>query len=276
MGPFFYFFTFPKGGPGAEFFFSVTSKRHFQLMGPFFCFLLSRRGGPGPLGPPESATVEAKLCIDKEAMPRCFKPQSVPFALRAKVDNELQRLEAKGVILPVEHSDWAAPIVPVLKTNGEVRICGDYKLTVTSCVYLGHRLHAEGIHPTNEKLLAFKQAPIPTCVTELRSYVGLVNYYHKFLKNVSAVLKPLNEPLQSGTSWHWGLSQQRAFEASKALLQSSKVLVHYNSRLPLVLSCGASPYGIGAVLSHRMADGSGRPIAFASRTLAPAEKSMPK
>ena len=69
-----------------------------------------------------------------------------------------------------------------------------------SCVYLGHRLDAEGIHPTNEKLLALQQAPIPTCVTELRGYVGLVNYYHKFLKNVSAVLKPLHELLQSGTS----------------------------------------------------------------------------
>ena len=141
-----------------------------------------------------------------------------------------------------------------------------------SCVYLGHRLYAEGIHPTNEKLLALQQPPIPTCVTELRGYVGLVHYYHKFLKNVSAVLKPLYELLQSGTSWHWWLSQQRAFEASKTLLQSSKVLVHYNSRLPLVLSGDASPYGIGAVLSHRMADGSNRPIAFASRTLAPAEK----
>ena len=141
-----------------------------------------------------------------------------------------------------------------------------------SCVYLGHRLDAEGIHPTNEKLLALQQAPIPTCVTELRSYVGLVHYYHKLLKNVSAVLKPLYELLQADTSWHWGLPQQRAFEASKALIQSSKVLVHYNARLPLVLSCDASAYGIGAVLSHRMSDDSDRPIAFASRTLAPAEK----
>ena len=74
--------------------------------------------------------VETKLYIDKEAIPRCFKPRSVPFALRAKVDNELQRLEANGVIVPIEHSDWEAPIVPVLKTNGEVHICWEYKLTV--------------------------------------------------------------------------------------------------------------------------------------------------
>ena len=57
MGPFLGFLLSRRGGPGAEFFFSVTSKRHFPLMGPFFTFLLSRRGGPGPLGPPpESAT----------------------------------------------------------------------------------------------------------------------------------------------------------------------------------------------------------------------------
>ena len=68
-----------------------------------------------------------------------------------------------------------------------------------SCIYLGHRLDAEGIHPTNEKLLALQQAPIPTCVIELRGYVGLVNY-HKFLNNVSAVLQPLYELLQPGTS----------------------------------------------------------------------------
>ena len=89
------------------------------------CFQTFFKDGLGKL-----KGVEARLYVDKEAMPCCFKPRSVPFALRAKVDNELQRLQATGVIVPIEHSDWAAPIVPVLKANGEVRICGDYKLTV--------------------------------------------------------------------------------------------------------------------------------------------------
>ena len=59
---------------------------------------------------------------------------------------------------------------------------------------------------------------------------------------------------------------------SKKLLQSSQLLVYYDPRLPLFLTCDASPYGVGAVLSHRVADSEERPIAYASRTLSVAEK----
>ena len=141
-----------------------------------------------------------------------------------------------------------------------------------SCVYLGHRLDAEGIHPTDEKLLALQNAPKPKSISALRSYLRMVHYYHKFIQNLSAVLAPLHELLQKYTPWHWGSAQSQAFEESKALLQSSQVLVHYDPRLPLVISCDAPPYGIGAVLSHQMPDGSDKPVAFASRTLAPADR----
>ena len=53
----------------------------------------------------------------------------------------------------------------------------------------------------------------------------------------------------------------------KLLLKSSQLLVHFDSELPLFVACDASPYGVGAVLSHQLGDGSERPIAFASRTL---------
>ena len=54
----------------------------------------------------------------------------MPYALKTKVEQELDRLEQQDVLEPVEFSNWAAPIVPVVKQDGSVRICGDYKLTV--------------------------------------------------------------------------------------------------------------------------------------------------
>ena len=76
--------------------------------------------------------VKVKLHVDSSFRPRFFKPRSVPFALRERVEAELDRLQKAGVIQPVQFSDWAAPIVPVVKGDGSVRICGDYKLTVNA------------------------------------------------------------------------------------------------------------------------------------------------
>ena len=71
----------------------------------------------------------------------------------------------------------------------------------------------------------------------------------------------------------WGNSQEKTFEEVKCLLQSSTVLVHFDDKLPqIILSCDASPYGVRAVLSHRMVIGDERPICFASRTLTAAKQ----
>ena len=72
----------------------------------------------------------AKIQVDPTVQPRFCKARSVPYALRAKVDTELVRLEREGIIEKVTYAAWAAPIVPVVKRDGTIRICGDYKLTV--------------------------------------------------------------------------------------------------------------------------------------------------
>nr|XP_006812005.1 PREDICTED: uncharacterized protein K02A2.6-like [Saccoglossus kowalevskii] len=147
--------------------------------------------------------------------------------------------------------------------------CYFFKPSVT---YLGHEIDSTGIHPSKDKVRAFVDAPRPTDVHTLKSFLGGINFYGKFLKNLSSVLAPLYKLLRKGVSWHWSQPQEQSFKNAKKLLISSGVLVHYDPYKHIVLSCDASPYGIGAVLAHRNDDGSEHPIAFASRTLNDAEK----
>ena len=66
--------------------------------------------------------------------PKFHKAKSLLFALEEKVKLELPRLKEQDIISPVTHSDWAAPIVPVMKQNGNVRICGDYQVTANQAI----------------------------------------------------------------------------------------------------------------------------------------------
>ena len=103
-------------------------------------------------------------------------------------------------------------------------------------------------------------------------YNRVVNYYSKFLPNLSTMLVPLHRLLQKQTKRIWDAEQYKTFHGAKAHQTSECLLIYYDPQKELVLSCDASPYGVGAVLSHRLQDGSEQPVVFASRSLAPAEK----
>ena len=107
---------------------------------------------------------------------------------------------------------------------------------VLSVEYLGHRISREGLSPTDDKVKAIKQAPAPCNVTHLRSFLGVLNYYRKFL---SSILAPLNSLLQKNTNWSWGSAQANAFAEAKDALSSSQVLAHYNPDLELIVECDA-------------------------------------
>ena len=133
--------------------------------------------------------------------------------------------------------------------------------------YLGHQVDALGLHTTTDKVDAVVQAPVPKNVQKLRSFLGLLNYYWKFLPNLAATLHPLNNLLQKGHQWKWTPECHQAFEEAKTNLVSSRVLAYIDPTLPLKLVADASAYGVGAVISHVMPNGEERPIAFASRAL---------
>ncbi|XP_029141787.1 uncharacterized protein K02A2.6-like, partial [Protobothrops mucrosquamatus] len=118
------------------------------------------------------------------------------------------------------------------------------KIGVASTEFLGFRIDAQGIRPAEDKLLAIQQAPSPKSKSELQAFLGLLNFYHAFPPHKAAV----------------------------ALLTSNAVLAHFNEQLPVCIACDASPYGVGAVLSHLKADGTQVPVAYYSRTLSSAER----
>lgn len=350
------------------------------------------------------------LRVRADARPVFMRARPIAYALREPVERALDQLVQEGVMTPVETSDWATPIVPVVKKDGTIRVCGDFKLTLNKCLevdrfplpkvedllaklhggkrfskidlsqayaqfeldetckftvinthkglfrynrlvyglssspgifqrkleqlfgdiprvgvflddviitgeddrqhllylnmvferlrkyglkikkekctffaksvtYLGYVISQEGVHTCPDKIEAIKGAPVPKTVTELRSFLGLVMYYAKFVPNISTLLEPLYKLLKKNAKFQWNGECDEALNKVKFLLVSSEVLAHYSPDLPLVLTTDASSVGIGAVISHLMPGDATtgnttkeRPIAYASRSLNAAER----
>ncbi|KRX62859.1 Transposon Tf2-9 polyprotein [Trichinella sp. T9] len=138
--------------------------------------------------------------------------------------------------------------------------------------FLGFDIDASDIHPSKQKVAAIHNTPQPRNKKELQTFLGLLNFYHSFLRNKATVAEPLHRLLDKETKWKWTNKHKKAFNQTKQLLSSDCVLTHYDVKKPLVLICDASPVGIGAVLCHQMPNGKEAPIAFYSRTLTSTER----
>ena len=163
--------------------------------------------------------------------------------------------------------------------------CEFFKKSVT---YLGHVVSAEGIHVDPAKTEAVRNWPIPKSTKDVRKFLGFTGYYRRFVKGYAAIARPLNDllighptnskvKLQASTKptpFTWGKDQQQSFESIIAKLISPPVLGYADYRLPFSLHTDASGTGLGAAL-YQQQDGANRVIAYASRSLKPAEKNYP-
>ena len=123
-----------------------------------------------------------------------------------------------------------------------------------------------------EKVEAVLKASHTNNVVEVRSFLGLIKYYPRFLPNLLMAVHPLNQLLEKNHKWKWTNQCHEAFPKLKEMVTSEQVLIHYDRSLPPWLACVSFPVGIGAVLSNVMGDGTKRPIAFASKTLTKTEQ----
>ena len=163
-------------------------------------------------------------------------------------------------------------------TLTKLKECG-FRLRMDKCKffqneieYLGHVIDKEGIHPQPAKIDAITNMPFPKNQAELRSFLGMVNYYDRFSPGLATKCAVLNDLLHKDAQWCWTPQHSQAVKAIKEVLTSSTTLSHYDPELPLSIACDASQVGIGAVLFHTLSDGSEKPIAYTSRKLTKAER----
>jgi hypothetical protein len=132
--------------------------------------------------------------------------------------------------------------------------------------YLGFVVSKDGVKADPAKTDAINKYPIPTNVSELRSFIGLCSFYRRFVRNFADITAPLNALLKKNIKFKWTPECQKAFVTLKLRLTSPPVLAFPRPELPYKLVTDASDHGLGAVLSQNH-DGIEKVIAYGSRTL---------
>ena len=128
--------------------------------------------------------------------------------------------------------------------------------------YIGHQISAGRNSVSHKQNCCHHQCTYskgPSAVEVM--FLGLVNYYRKFIRNLAILLQPLDSLLhvQADTKWVWSKKCTKAFQEAKKKITLAQVFTHYDPTWPiqLALVTCTSPYGVGAVISHRMPNGTG-------------------
>ena len=137
--------------------------------------------------------------------------------------------------------------------------------------FLGHLVSPGCVRIDPERTRAIRDFPIPHDAKGIARFIGMVNFYHKFIPNLAEVAAPLNGLRKKGMRFVWGPEQQQAFDTLKAAISQPPVLGMANFSEKFVLQTDASGSALGAVLSQER-EGFRQPIAYASRTLSAQER----
>jgi hypothetical protein len=132
--------------------------------------------------------------------------------------------------------------------------------------YLGFVISGEGIRPNPAKVIQVQNLAPPANESEVRTFLGMVGYYARFLPALSEEAIPLYQLLRKSVKFQWTEARQKAFEKIKHMLTTSPVLAHPDFTKPFILHTDASKNALGAVLSQKDDDGMERVICYAGRT----------
>ncbi len=175
---------------------------------------------------------------------------------------------------PDEHKVHLRLVLERLNDHGIIINPAKCVLGVPQLEFLGHLVDSQGIRPLDEKVQTVRDFPQPTTQRKLREFLGLVNFYHRFLPHAADLLQPLNSLLSSSKDSAkaiiWSDKATRAFTAVKDALANATLLSHPKPDAPTCIMTDASDVAVGAVLQQRIGD-EWRPISYFSKKLRPAE-----
>ena len=142
-----------------------------------------------------------------------------------------------------------------------------FEVGLKEITFMGHQISTDGLKADPEKVEAIMKMPRPEDLTELRRFLGMVNYMSKFLPSLASTMQPLNHLLKKDVPWNWSEHEEDTFQKVKKNICETPVLTFYDPAKPLQLENDACEYGLGSVLLQ-----GGRPLAYASRSLTETER----
>jgi hypothetical protein len=135
--------------------------------------------------------------------------------------------------------------------------------------YLGHVINAQGVATDAVKIQAIVEWPVPTCLTDLRSFLGLARYYRKFIRHLRVICQPLKALLKKGSMFIWTTKHGNAFDTFKKALVTTPILALHDFIVVFLVETHASVVGVGIVLMQK-----GHPLAFRSKALGPKSRGL--
>lgn len=141
----------------------------------------------------------------------------------------------------------------------------------TTVSFLGFIISVDGISMDPSKVAAIKEWATPKSALDILIFLGLANFYRRFVENYSKIATPLTNLLKKNVPFVWSSMAQKAFDTLKEKLSSDPILAHYDPTKGCTVEPDASDYAIGGIVSQHDAEGRLHPIAYYSRKLLPAE-----
>ncbi|GBO32286.1 Retrovirus-related Pol polyprotein from transposon 297 [Araneus ventricosus] len=189
-----------------------------------------------------------RFCVDYRKLNEITIKDSYPLP---RIDDTLDALNGRFSTLDLKSGYWQVEIQPEDKektafTTGQ----GLWQFKEVS--YVGHIISADGVKTDPEKTRAVVDWPPPETVHDLRSFLGLCTYYRRFVRNFSAIARPLHKLTEARSNFNWTEECEKSFNSLKQALISSPVLTYPRTDKGFILDADASNEGIGTVLSQKI------------------------